>query len=74
MNWGERPRHPSRPVGYQGQFNTLSSCPGTPGLIGIVTNQASFNTPAGQDKLVLELFRDGGLQQAYIVLERKLKP
>ncbi|HEX8825949.1 MAG TPA: DUF2381 family protein [Archangium sp.] len=47
--------------------------PGKAGRIAIVTNQSFFDTPTGQDKLVLEIFRDGGLQQAYIVLERKLK-
>lgn len=47
--------------------------PGKTGFIAIVTDNSSFKTPEGWDKLILELFRDGGLRQGYFVLERKLE-
>jgi hypothetical protein len=45
--------------------------PGERGCIAVVTDTASFKTKEGKDKLVLELFRDGGLRQAYLVLENR---
>jgi uncharacterized protein (TIGR02268 family) len=47
--------------------------PGQTGHIAIVTDDASFQTPKGAEKLVLELFRDDGLRQAYVVLEKRPK-
>jgi hypothetical protein len=47
--------------------------PGKTGRIAIVTDHSSFKTPEGWEKLVLELFRDGGLRQGYVEVERKLK-
>ena len=47
--------------------------PGKTGFIAIVTDDSSFMTQEGWGKLVLEIFRDGGLRQGYLVLERKLQ-
>lgn len=47
--------------------------PGNSGRIAIVTDESSFDTKKGPDKLVLELFRDDGLRQASIVLELRPK-
>ena len=46
--------------------------PGKTGRIAIITDDSSFKTPEGGDKLVLELFRDGGLRQGYFLLEKRL--
>ncbi|WP_257459393.1 DUF2381 family protein [Archangium lipolyticum] len=48
--------------------------PGKTGTIALVTDLTSFMTKIGTDKLVVELFRDGGLRQVYAVLEKKSKP
>lgn len=47
--------------------------PGSSGRIAIVTDESSFHTKKGPDKLVLELFRDDGLRQVSIVLELRPK-
>jgi hypothetical protein len=42
--------------------------PGKAGHIAIVTDLTSFDPTKDGDKLVLELFRNGGLRQAYVEL------
>ncbi|HEX5750075.1 MAG TPA: DUF2381 family protein [Archangium sp.] len=42
--------------------------PGETGRIAIVTDLATFDPARDGDKLALELFRDGGLRQAYVEL------
>jgi uncharacterized protein (TIGR02268 family) len=45
-----------------------SIAPGETGRIAIVTDLASFDPARDGDKLALELFRSGGLRQAYVEL------
>jgi uncharacterized protein (TIGR02268 family) len=47
---------------------TSSIAPGKTGRIAVVTDFDSFDSSTGGGKLVLELFRDGGLRQVCIVL------
>ena len=42
--------------------------PGSTGRIAMVTDLASFDPDRDGDRLVLEIFRDGGLRQAYVEL------
>ncbi|RKH43610.1 DUF2381 family protein [Corallococcus sicarius] len=42
--------------------------PGSTGRIAMVTDLASFDSNRDGDRLVVEIFRDGGLRQAYVEL------
>jgi uncharacterized protein (TIGR02268 family) len=56
------------------RMSSAELSPGKTGFIAIVTDNSSFKVSKGWDKLVLELFRDGGLRQGYFVLKRRFTP
>lgn len=43
--------------------------PGATGQIAVVMDASAFESRKGMERLVLELFRDDGLRQAYVLLE-----
>ncbi|HYI00757.1 DUF2381 family protein [Hyalangium sp.] len=59
----------SRPLALRTARSAIE--PGATGRIAVVTDLSSFDSNKIDDRLVLELFRDGGLRQAYVELVLK---
>jgi len=61
----------TRPFALRKDRNEIA--PGEAGRIAVVVDGAAFSSKEGPEKLVLELFRKDGLQQAYVLLEKPVE-
>jgi uncharacterized protein (TIGR02268 family) len=53
------------------RMNRTEIDPGASGRIAVVADETAFSSKKGTEQLVLELFRNDGLQVAYVVLEKR---
>lgn len=61
----------SEPKPFALRMQPSEILPRKTGRIAVVTDMPSFDAQKGAEKLVLELFRDGGRREGYVVLEAR---